>query len=214
MTRFRLDYGRFELAGFVDGCRPSSRGPGDSVHTMVSSDPKHERPDVMTLCSIALNEARNALFPDTGSISTDNMRSRLSAWRIYPQLQNRYLNTVDVDEFKMMNHILVHEVCIVLENFLSSTHRVTGSSLTPGKHTVESPPPGTKSVIWTQAKLGLSWISSTVRQRMKPWYWRARSNAFTVRLESCREIAENVGVEAPERNAGRWHPRKFITSID
>lgn len=104
----------------------------------VGHDDKREQPDVLTLCPSWLDEARMALFPDTGTISTDGMRSRISAWRSYPQLAYTYDNIAEVDQFKMINHVLVHEVSIVLETFLSSAHSATGSSPIPGKHSVES----------------------------------------------------------------------------
>lgn len=164
MARFHLDYNEYQFADLIDRCR----GPTATLRAFVGHDFLEMKPDTMTLCPTWLDQARSALFPDTGTINTDDIRSRMSAWNSYLQSKSGYSNLAEIDRFKLINHILVHEVRIILENFLSSTHSATGSSPIPGKHSVRSPQPGTKSLIWNQPGIIKSQIFRTVRQRISP----------------------------------------------
>ena len=84
---------------------------------VVVRDENRVKPSTLTLATWWLNVARTAMYQDTGIISAYDYRSRISAWRQYPQLAPEFNNIVEVDWYKLYNHQILHEVCIMFGDF-------------------------------------------------------------------------------------------------
>lgn len=131
MVRFYSDLRQWTFADEVDGLR------NGEILAMLSRDNNRLKPSVLTLSTWWLNAAWTALYWDTGIISAYDYRSRISAWRQYPQLAPEFDNIVEVDWYKLFSHAILHEVCILSRSLFLSADILAGSSRIPGWRSVE-----------------------------------------------------------------------------
>lgn len=113
MIRFYSDLEQLTDASDVDTLRNGLSIAG------VSHDQNRVKPSTLTLATWWLNKARAAMYQDTGIISAYDYRTRISAWRQYPELAPEFPNIVEVDWYKLNNHQMLHEVCIMFMRFLA-----------------------------------------------------------------------------------------------
>ena len=133
MICFFLDLEQYTYASDVHALRVD----GDTFASVARHE-NREKPSTLTFSKWWLDVARTAMYQDTGIISAYDYRSRISAWRQYPQLAPEFENIVEVDWYKLYNHMILHEVCIMFGGFLFlSADGFTGSSCIPGWQSVE-----------------------------------------------------------------------------